>query len=168
MRSGHLLFSAVQFLFSILVLLIGGFFIGLHYAPHLRLMIGEFFVDHSAIFITVGLSILGCGILLFIGFYAMNRGAYFRFIIPAKNAIIEAALFRMYIKKYWSSQFPGSALETDVILHSNQQIEISIELPSLEIEDHQAFLEKTEKDLSELLSKTLGYDREFLLTVIVK
>ncbi len=168
MRSGHLLFSAVQFLFTVLILLIGGFFIGLHYAPHLRLAFGQFFVNHSSSFISIGLSILGCGILLLIGFYAMNRGAYFRFLVPANNAIVEAALFRSYVKKYWTDQFPGSGLSTDVILHGDQKMEISLEMPQTEIKDHELFLEKTETDLSRLLTKTLGYRGEFILTTIVK
>ena len=168
MRSGHLLFSAVQFLFTTLILLLGGFFIGLHYAPHLGLTIGQFFIGHSEAFIPIGLSILGCGSLLLIGFYAMNRGAYFRFQIPAKDAVIEAAVFRSCIKKYWREQFPQEDLSTDVILHADKKIEISVELPPLDAEDHQKFLENVESDLRSLLAKSLGYKSDFLLTVIVR
>src|SRR5690242_2620187 len=123
MKPTHLLFSAVQFLFTLLILLIGGFFIGLHYAPQLRFLIGQFFSAHSTSFMPIGLSVLGCGIFLLIGFYAMNRGAYFQFIVPAHNAVIEAALFRTYVKKYWTDRFPGNALSTDVALHADQKVE---------------------------------------------
>jgi hypothetical protein len=167
MRSVHHLFSAVQFIFTTLILLIGGFFVGLHYAPHLRFSIGQFFVESSAYFIPIGLSILGCGLLLLFGFYAMNRGAYFRFIVPVANTIVEAALIRACVKKYWLDQFPQSALATDVIVHPGQLLEISLQLPSLGTEDQQPFLEKIEKDLGSLLSRSLGYRRDFLLTLIV-
>ncbi len=168
MKPVHLLFSAVQFLFTLLILLIGGFFIGLHYAPHLRLIIGQFFVEQSANFVPIGLSVLGCGVLLLIGFYAMNRGAYFQFIVPAQNMVIESALFRTYVKKYWAERFPETALSTDVALLANQKMEIFLEMPPLQIEDQEAFLIKTEKDLKLLLTKTLGYRGDFLLTLIVK
>src|SRR5689334_12238487 len=121
MRSGHLLFSAVQFLFTVLILLIGGFFLGLHYAPHLRLQLAQFFADLNVNFIPIGLSVLGCGVLLLVGFYAMNRGAYLCFVIRERNTCIETALFRSYVKKYWTDQFPDSELATDVILHKNQR-----------------------------------------------
>jgi hypothetical protein len=168
MKTSHLLFSAVQFLFTVLILLVGGFFIGLYYAPHLRFTIGQFFIEHGEIFIAIGLSVLGCGILLLLGFYAMNRGAYFRFAIPAKSALIEASVVRSYVNKYWAGQFPDSELQTDVLLHSNQKMEISLEMPPLKTQEHQAFLDKVEKDLRHLLSHSLGYDGDFLLTIIVK
>lgn len=169
MRSGHLLFSAVQFLFTLLIVLIGGFFVGLHYAPHLRLCIANIFIEYSNSFASIGLSILSCGILLLVGFFAMNRGVYFRFLIPSQqNAVIEAALFRTCIKKYFTSQFPESNLSIDVILHRDQKIEISLEMPLKQIEDHDLFLQTTEKDLRLLLSKTLGYRNDFLLTILVK
>ena len=43
MKTGNLLFSAVQFVFAALVVLLGGLFIGLEYAPHLRYYIADFF-----------------------------------------------------------------------------------------------------------------------------
>ncbi len=98
----------------------------------------------------------------------MNRGAYFHFLIPANNAVVEAALFRIYVKKYWTDQFPGNGLSTDVTLRSNQKLEIFLEMPPVEIEDQDLFLEKTEKDLSTLLSQTLGYRGDLFLTLIVR
>ena len=169
MRSGHLLFSAVQFLFTFLILLIGGFFIGLHYTPHLCFVVGQFFIEQSSSFIPIGLSILGCGILLLIGFYAMNRGAYFRFLVPANHAEIEAALLRSYVKKYWNGQFPeNEELAADVILHRDQKMEISLEMPAVERQDDEQFLAKVETDLRGILSKNFGYKHDFFLTVTVK
>lgn len=167
MRSSHLLFSAVQFLFATLILLIGIFFIGMDYAPQVRFAIGQFFFYHSS-FVPIGLSILGCGTLLFFGFYAMNRGTYARLVIAASYSEIEAALLRSCVKKYWIDRFPGNALTSDVILHPNQKIEISLEMPGVEIPDPEHFFLTLESDLRTLFSQTFGHKGELLLTVLSK
>jgi hypothetical protein len=167
MRSGHLLFSAIQFLFTTLILLIGAFFIGMDYAPQVRLAIGQFFFYHSS-FVPIGLCIFGCGILLFIGFYAMNRGSYTRLVIEASHSEIETTLLRSCVKKYWIDRFPGAALTADVLLHPNQKVEISLEMPSVAMPDPEHFFQTVESDLRTLFSQTFGHKGELLLTVLCK
>ncbi|HEY2811442.1 MAG TPA: hypothetical protein VGJ00_08660 [Rhabdochlamydiaceae bacterium] len=168
MRSSQLLFSAVQFIFTLLVLLVGGFFIGLHYAPHLRFAVAQFFIAHAESFIAIGMSVMGCGAFLLIGFYAMNRGSYLHFHIPAKNSEVEAAVIRGYIKKYWKGQFPENDLLADVHMRTGKKLEIALEMPPLKESDCVTLLKKVEKELSQLLVQSLGYQKDFLLTVLVK
>ncbi len=188
MKTANLLFSAIEFLFVLLILLLGGFLIGLYYAPHLRFAIAQFFIEHNESLIPIGLCVLGCGLLLLIGFYSMNRAAYFRFSVPFKpkctpssesqksppspaqtsSLLIESALIQKYIKIFWDEQFPHHHLKTEVILHSNETIEISLEMPPLlQNSDDRSFLEKIERDLSDLLTNTLGYQRDFFLTLFI-
>ncbi len=165
MRTGHLLFSAVQFMFVVLLLLVGGMFIGLDYAPHLRSSISNFFANHGSGFLFIGLTLLCCGVLLLIGFYSMNRGAYFTLTMQAK---VDPKIFESYIQHYWDELFPQAKLATHIILHPSQQLEIFAEIPPLQEDEQEAILEKINRDLSRILSQRLGYTSTYQLKLAVR
>jgi hypothetical protein len=167
MRSGNLLFSAVQFVFAVLIILLGGLFIGLEYAPHLRFSVADFFSRSTAHFSLIGYLILSSGFLLLIGFYAMHRGTYYRLSMGQKETWIDPAVIRSYVKEYWKKIFPDYDLSVQIDM-SKEQIEMFVELPLLSEEKQIAALELAEKDLAEILKKQLRYDKGFLLSVLVK
>ncbi len=168
MRTGHLLFSAVQFVFTALVILLGVFCIGLENAQQMRLWLSHFFLDTSTPFALIGYAILGCGLLLFIGFYVMNQTAYFQIKMGKKHVLLDGALFQKYIAQYWFEKFSQKSLEVQAIIRSDQKLEILAQLPQVFTEEREALLEKVEEDLTEILRRKLGYRGEFLLNVILK
>jgi hypothetical protein len=168
MKAGNLLFSAVQFVFSVLIILLGGFFIGLQYAVHLRYSIAHFFSHTTLPFSLLGYLILSCGVLLLLGFYIMHRGVYFKLKMDWKSLQIDPAIIQAYVQAYWKQIFPEQNLSIEIRLTQDQQIEMFVELPLLPPDQHQVILEKAEEQLSQILSKQLGYRRDFLLSVLVK
>ena len=164
MKTGNLLFSAVQFVFAALVVLLGGLFIGLEYAPHLRYYIADFF-QLTPHFSLIGYLVLGCGILLMIGFFGMHRGEYYQVKMGTE---VDPAVIQAYVQDYWARQFPEQDLSVQVGLSRHQKIEMLVELPSMPLENHTAILERTEQDLGQILKKRLGYQKEFAVSVLIK
>ncbi len=168
MKTGNLLFSAVQFIFAILVFLLGGFFIGLQYTSHLRYLIAQFFSAEPSYLGWIGFLTLGCGVLLLIGFCAMHRGIYYRVKMRSGEFSVDPAVIRSYLSDYWKEQFPKQNLSVEVCISKKQKLEMFLEFPALSLEEHQAILEKAEVDVGSILRKHLGYKNEFGLSVLMK
>lgn len=168
MKTGNLLFSAVQFIFVILVLLIGAFFVGLQYAPQLQSDIAAFFSKGSAYFSWIGYCILGCGALLLMGFYVMHRGAYYSFRMGGHEVLIDPAVVQGYVQEYWKKCFPGQELSVEIDFAKDQRISVVVEMPLLPLEKQLEVLEKAESDLSQILQKHLGYRKDFLFSILLK
>jgi hypothetical protein len=168
MKSGNLLYSGVQFVFAVLIILLGGLFIGLQYAPQFRFSIADFFSQSTVHFSWIGYLVLGCGILLLLGFYAMHRGVYYRLNMGQKEAWIDSAVIRGYVTDYWKKIFPEYDLSVQTSLSKEQQIELFVEFPPMSEEKQLAILEQAEKDLAVILKKRLNYEKEFLLSILIK
>lgn len=168
MRSGNLLFSAIQFIFVVAVFLLGGLFIGLEHAPQFRSAVAEFFFSSTSSFSAIGYTILGVACLLLLGFYVMNRGVYYQVEMGDHRCQVEPKIIRSYVQGYWKEIFPEQNCQADVVFHANQEIEVLAELPGLCLEQHKVFLSQIEKDLGDLLASHFGYQRPFLVTVVIK
>jgi hypothetical protein len=168
MTTGNLLYSAVQFVFAVLVILLGGLFIGLQYAPHLRFSIADFFSQSTVHFSLIGYLILLCGILLLIGFYYMHRGFYYRLSMGQKEAWVEPEVIRGYVADYWKKVFPEDDIAVQIGLSKDQKIEMFVEFPPMQEEKQLAALEQAEKDLGAIFKNQLRYEKEFLLSVLIK
>lgn len=168
MKTGNLLFSAVQFVFSALVMLLGVFFIGLQYASHLRISIARFFLESTLSFSVIGFLILGCGVLLLIGFYAMNRGGYYSVKMGKQKMVVDPTVIREYVANYWKEVFPEHRLAVEVGVTKDQKFELLVEFPSVPLENQESILEKAESDLTQILKKQIGYQKEFSVCVLVK
>ena len=55
-----------------------------------------------------------------------------------------------------------------MFLHSDQTIELIAEIPQMSFETEKKLLVKTEKELGNLLAKNLGYEKEFIVTLVLK
>lgn len=164
MRPGNLFFSAVQFIFSALIVLLGLFLIGLQYAPHVREAIAQFF-SRPTIFLFIGSLIFCLGILLLMGFYSMHRGVFYSVNMRAGKISVDGKIICTYLHDYWKKRFPDQTLAVDVDV-SKKKIQLYVELPNLE--NQEEILKHAEAEFGQILSSQLGYEREFLLSVLVK
>ena len=168
MRKSNLLFSAVQFIFVIALFLLGGLFIGLQYAPHLRMAIAVFVMDSAIAFSFLGYVTVVCALLLSIGFYVMQRGAYYQVQMDRGPVVVEPKLIEEFVQGYWKKRFPEKELRTEVILRGKQRIEVVAEMPEMPLESQAVLLSEVELELGSLLENHLGYRRNWMMTVIVK
>lgn len=154
MKAGNLLFSAVQFVFVVLIILLGGFFIGLQYAPHLRFAIADFFSQTRVHFSLIGYLVLACGGLLLAGFYAMHRGMYYSIKMGRNEVLIDPGIIRGYVQEYWKKIFPEQDLSIEIDLSKDQRIEMFVELPLLSPEKQQAIMKKRRMNLGKSYKNT--------------
>lgn len=167
MRTSKVLASALQLLMSVKLMALGVFLIALSLLPYARSLFLDFLHTQPEFFSIAGYATLGVGILLFIAFYAINRGQYYQVSMQGPVAV-DLPVIEKYMKTYWRQHFPHENIETEVVLHDNQKIELITQMPSITFPDQKAFLEKAEKELGTLLAENLGYDRQFLVTIITK
>lgn len=165
MRPIHLLISAVQFLFVLALVAVGGLLLCVAHSPKLQLDLAEY---APTVFTYAGAACLFIGLGLLWGLYALNRGSYYQLQMGAHLAEIEPAIMREYLKTFWLEHFPSQSVDCDVIIHPHQKLEIIAEIPRLTLEQHQAFSDEVEKKLAHLLKRKLGYKGDFLFTVLMK
>lgn len=162
MRIGNALFSAIQFLITVGVLLGGLFFLILPRCPHVQVKLARFFLERGDFFLFMGMVLLGLGIALCLSFYALNRRSYYQ-IEMKKGTIVYPLLIQKILETYWEKSFPKMDLTTNIIVHKDQVLEIVVRSSLfLEVAD----LEKIESEVGALLMVQLGYKKDFLLTVV--
>lgn len=127
-----------------------------------------FFLRPRSLFSLIGYLILGCGILLLIGFYAMNRGSYYSVNMGNQKMAIDPAVVRGYVADYWNQVFPEHQLSVEVVVAKKQKFEMFVEFPLVTLEAQETILEKAESDLAQILNKHMGYTKEFSLCVLIK
>ncbi|HEX2579358.1 MAG TPA: hypothetical protein VHK67_03030 [Rhabdochlamydiaceae bacterium] len=163
MRKENLLFSAVQFFLVLVLACTGLFFIALPWAPHVRFTCAAFLAQRDDLFMPLGGLILGVATILGVGFYFMQRKAYFQVrMSPAVH--VERALLKTLLAAYWKERYPEEKLKTDVVLHRDQRLEFIAELPHLKFADPEKLVSEVQLEVGKLMLHQFGYKRDFIFT----
>jgi hypothetical protein len=167
MRIENLLFSAVQFFLTVVIACAGLFFIALPWAPQVRFAFAAFITQRDDLFIPLGGLLLAIAVVLGVGFYFLQRKAYFQ-VKMSPAVYVEKELLRALLAGYWKDRFPEDKLKTDIVLHKNHQIEFVAELPFLKASESQKLLRDVESEVGRLVVQQLGYKRDFIFTFQLK
>lgn len=164
------LLSTVQFLMVCVVFTIGLFFTALPLAPAIRFELASFLMNRAELFLPLGLIMIAVGVMLAMGLYWLDQKSYFQVSMKGASdpVTVEKELIQSGLNSYWKGVFPEETLQTDVVIHKDNKIELIAELPPLAEELQKKTLDKIEKEIGLLLERQLGYRREFLLTLLVK
>lgn len=165
MRPSHLLFSAVQFLFTMGLILLALFLIGLGWAPHLRSLAADLILDWSPYF---GYGLLGVALALLLSFFKFNEGRYYQILLGSTRADVDLHLIRESVESYWRESMPGRKVTASVWIYPEKRLEVVAELPQLTEEEHAEVLALASKDLELILTKNLGCSLPIRLTVLSK
>jgi len=170
MRAGNNIFSAVQFLFVAAVIAAGFFFVAFPWAPHVRFKLAFLLTDRPDLFFSIGAMLLTIGLMLLVGFYTMYRKRFFQLSMraPQRITFVEMIVLRSSVERYCREAFSTQMQLTDLFLHKDQKIEMVVQMPDLNGAERKAILERAEKELGRMLKRQMGYQRDFLLTVVVK
>ncbi len=163
MKWTHHLFSVVQF-FQVLLLILGGVFcFALPFAPNLRVNIADAFLFKDTLFTCLGIIFCSVGLILGLGFYFLQRHQMLQ-VSMNPPASIDREVIRALVQTYLQKRFPGHKMTTHVVLGSSMElITENLKLPPEDLERH---LSEMETEISQLLSRTLGYDKKFLMTFL--
>ncbi len=166
MRRGHLLFSAVQFLFTLFFAVMSFWFLWLAYSPYAWISLQNYLAGHPALFFVLGYGSAIFTVVLLISFYAMNKKVYYKVQMNAQNALVNSSIFEAYVEQFWKEEFPELICQSEVLIHGDERVEIltSIGKGAHLLEEKQ--LKHVEAHLGRLLFHKIGYRGDFTLTII--
>lgn len=160
MRTGNLLFSAVQFLIITTLFGAGAVLLGLHYAPHVRQELADWIIQPNGSFLFLGWLILAAALLLTVCFWMMQKPQHLRLEMKGKEFFVDEALVKQAIGQFWQEAFP-KLKPPEEIYFAHQKIELITEAAECD-------LEEIELRLGTFLSQQLGYEKEFFVTLTSK
>ncbi|MDN3505253.1 MAG: hypothetical protein P0S95_06745 [Rhabdochlamydiaceae bacterium] len=164
MRFTYYLSSMLHVFVAFFVMIFGASIITLPFAPNLRLICYQLLQEGSPLLIYIGASFVAFSIVLIACFWAMYRKRFYTLEMKGGEAQIDEALIRSYIEEYWKKSFNIKKNCINVIVHSNQQVEIIASKAPFELDDEK-MVSRVQNELGILLARRLGYEKEFLLTV---
>ncbi len=163
MKWTHHLFSVIQF-FQVLLLILGGVFCcALPFAPTLRVTIADAFLFKDALFMCLGVIFCSVGLILGLGFYFLQRHQVLQVSMDS-SVSIDKEVIETLVQTYLQKRFPGRKITTHAILGSS--IELIAENLKLSPEDLEKHLSEMETEIGRLLSRTIGYNKKFLMTFL--
>lgn len=167
MRTSKVLASGLQLLMAILCMLLGGLCILIPLFPLVRSALVSLFTHHPGLLPLLGYFSLGLGLLLFIAFYAVNRGQYYQ--IGMHNPIsVDSNIVQTYASHYFRALFPDQNTPVEVVIRGRDQIELIVELPDFAEPEQEILLQKIENELGSLLEKYFKYKKTFIINCLVK
>ncbi len=167
MRNLHLVFSALNFLFLVLLTAVGGVGIAFFLTPVWQYRFADWLMySHYELLVVSGVILaLSLGLLVLCG-YAYRRSFYqVQLGTSQHRAEVNLEVVRILACRYWQNHFPTVNHQVDVLLHADKTLEFFAELPSDVIEEQEIALKKIESELGRQLARHLGYCQPFLLTI---
>lgn len=165
MRTINLLFSAVHLFVVLFILAVGIFFLLLPSSLAFRLALEQLLVNDTPMLAKIGAGITVFGITLLVFFYIFNRKNYLTLKMSGSKTLIDEAIIRDYLSQYWKEVFPHQDIYSEVVFHFPQKLEIIAQLPKMEEQEKGQLLSRVQNELSVLLARKLGYEKEFFLTL---
>ncbi|WP_420422200.1 hypothetical protein [Simkania sp.] len=165
MRSGNVLFSAVHFFVILLILSLGGLLLALPYAETFRFHLTYYIYERPGLFKLIGGVTLGFGLLLFLGFYFLNKRRFLTVRMGPAMTQIDERVVQDYVQDYFKEKHTSDEGVVDVVVQKGEVLEIIVPAPKDwegEVEEH---LQRLQNDLGDRLSRRLGYYKEFYLTL---
>jgi len=157
MRVSNILFSAIHLLVVFFIACVGLVLVILPFSPKLLFAVTMSLINSPEVYGKVGYGILGSSVVLFFGFYMLNRRRFIQYKMEGFS--IDPKVAEKYVRDYWHGLFPGNDVE--VLVRRPGQLEVIAQMPTVEEE----LLERIEKELGSIFSSKLGYNDSFILTV---
>lgn len=140
-------------------LVIGIYGISLPWSPFLREATTQFIEENSLILSLFGLGLLLIGLSIMIHAILSSRRHY-AYVKTGKHAILmDENLIEQYLEAYWKEHFPLLQIPFFLTIKKNS-ILIEADLPFMPDSEKQVFLEKINKDFSDIFGKVMGYMHE--------
>lgn len=168
MKSGDLLFSSVQFLFSVFLVLVGVAAICVGAVPSVYQHCLVLFAKGSSFILALGVLLSVFGLLLLILFYRMNRGQYYDVQLSSCQARVESSLIQESALRYFASLDLPYPIDCQVIGLKKGKVALSLLLPSLSHKERKELLSQLERELPFLFKEQLGYNQPLELSFLIR
>lgn len=169
MKISNIIFSAVHLFITFLMMSCGCLFLWIPYSKNTQYSAVHLILNESHLMMKIGLSLIALGFVLFGMLYFLNRKRYFQIKMKYSKALVDEAIIKEYITDYWKEAFPKLKPKLDVMIHPNQKIEVvTSSFPDVDEEIKEDVFNRVQAELSVLLSRRIGYEKDFTLTICEK
>ncbi len=165
MRTANVLISATHIFLILLMFAIGLFFIIMPSAPDFCSYVAKVILFKAERFRYIGGFILLITFLLAVGFAAIHKAQYIKIKMKPYSYSIDSQLIKEYIQTFWNKTYPENKILAEVIVLPKQKLEIIANLSKMSDSQKEAFLEKSNQEISRILCEHLKYYKEFILTL---
>ena len=168
MKSGDLLFSAIQFLFSAFLLLIGVALLIVCAIPLFYQHLLFFLAKGPSAILTIGAVFFALGALLLFLFSVMHRGQYYDVQLPSVKALVQSSLIQESTLRYLSSLDLSYPVDCEVLSLRNNRIFLSLLLPEIGKQQQKELLLQLKQDLPALFKEQFGYEKGVKLSLLFR
>lgn len=165
MRTANLFFSALHFFLVLIILALGGFFLSFPYTESFRYNLTYYLYHYPEFFKLTGSMVMGFGLLLFIGFYRLNKRCFLTIETRPITTLVDEGIIQDWIQNYWKAKYPGKEIGVDIVVQKGVVLQIFLPLPEDCEKEGKEFLASLQSDLADQLFHLLGYRREFYITL---
>jgi hypothetical protein len=152
-------YLAANFILGAFFFVMGLYSIALSWSPSLKDMTKRFIEENSLILSLFGLGLLLIGLSVIINAIFSSRRHY-AYIKTGKHAVLmDESLIEQYLNAYWKEHFPLTQIPFFLTIKKHS-IQIEADLPYMAEPEKQIFLERINKDFSDIFGKVMGYPNE--------
>ena len=164
MNLSKLLYSSLTFVMGLFFVVIGIVGLLALWFQHIRTSLVVFMLENAVMISIFSLGLLAIGMAVLIHVFQSTKHHYYKIECGRHLASVDEGLIHDYLNSYWNELFPKFGVPTKVTLKNNK-ISINADLPYYPIEGQKTLLGKVDKDISKILAKIFGYNREFSLQI---
>ena len=165
MGARHAIASTLHLFAVVAFFAAGVFFFAIPYLPEVRVHLADFLLSRYEVSTSIAFGFFLATVLLFSGFYGLNRGRFLRIEMGKHSAGVGADAIRQTLETFFKEQFPGRIAVSDVEIIRAKKLEIAVHLAAPEEEAWEELFIEVEKALQALLRERFGYSRPFALIV---
>lgn len=166
MRSNHVVFVIFHLFIVAALICLGICFIALPFTTQFRVYLAGLLMEKKWLFVKIGAFCSLFGIALSSALYFFHRKRYLKIKMGATKVLVDENVIEEYVKRYWKDLYPHLEIASEIHLSSGKKLEILSHLPKIPPHDKQKLLERVEDELTVLFAKRLGYEKEFILTLV--
>ena len=160
-----------NFFVFILSLVVGLFFIMLGiigvmipWDAGTRTAVVMFIFENSISIVLFGFAFIILGAVILVNLILGLRRRSYLLRSGKKPITLDESIIQDYINSYWRETFPAYEIPSRLTIKRNK-IHVYADLPYVPRDQQRDFLENIRNELSDLFSRTLGYQQEFYLSI---
>lgn len=142
------------------------FFFSLSYLPETRFLLSSFLLSRYEILTSISLVFFVAALLLFFGFYSLNRGQFLRIEMGKNLTELDSRLIFETIEAHFKKEHSSKISLLDLEIINGKKLEVTVTFEKTPLEKIE--LAEVEKSLKLLFRERFGYSYPFYFLLKLK
>lgn len=161
---GNFFYSLMNSILALFFVLTGIGCVLVAWFPNLQKALQRLIVEDFWMVFFSGVAFIVIGIVIIVNLSLQARRSSYM-VRSGKNAIeVDQLLIEESLNLYWKQLFPQYSIPTQIRIKNNQ-VHIKADFPLIAESEQSSFVKHLEEQISEFLTRTLGYRNDFFLSV---